>query len=275
MKKVIVVFDGAHYSKGVLSFVSQLNKIKPISLTGVFLSAFDFTSIIDNPVIMGFEGRPNLMGETLAYSNKEMEANIINFEQYCIKNGITFAVHNEVGGSVFQALIKETRFGDLMILSNDLFYSNIGEQLNDYMKEVLQSSECAVILIPEKFTFPNLLVLCYDGSPSSVFAIKQFSFILSELCNKETVLLCANPESREMPDMGYIEDLVVRHFPNLSMKVLEKESDKHFTAWINRQSSPIIIAGAFSRSGFYQLVHKSFISEIIKENNFPVFIAHK
>ena len=38
MKKVVIAFDGNHFSEGAFEFVRRLNELQPILLTGVFLS---------------------------------------------------------------------------------------------------------------------------------------------------------------------------------------------------------------------------------------------
>ena len=49
MKKIIIPFDGGHFSKGAFSFASSLHEIKPILLTGVFLPEVDYARFLFFP----------------------------------------------------------------------------------------------------------------------------------------------------------------------------------------------------------------------------------
>jgi len=37
MKKIILVFDGIHYSKGAFDFARELNELSPVFITAVFV----------------------------------------------------------------------------------------------------------------------------------------------------------------------------------------------------------------------------------------------
>jgi hypothetical protein len=133
-----------------------------------------------------------------------------------------------------------------------------------------------VIVVPEKYTFPDVNILAYDGSESAVFAIKQFAYLLPELSENETMLTYANVEGEvNLPNEAYIEELVGRHFSDLTISKLDIDSKKYFSTWVADKKSAIVVAGAFSRSAFSQLLNKSFVRDIIKQHNVPVFIGHK
>jgi hypothetical protein len=249
--------------------------VETVSVSGIFLNAYDYAHLWTNPTVQETIGSLRMVQEEIQLTEQEIETNIERFESFCIKEGIFFRTHNEVGGDVFQTIRTETRFADLMIISNDMFYRNIGEQPNEYLQQVLHFSECAVLILPLEGRFPDSLILSYDGSPSSVFAIKQFAYLLPELCDKEAILITLEGDEGQIPQHALIEELAVRHFPKLSMQVMEKNADKHFSAWVSTQNHPLLVAGSFGRTGMSRLFRKSFITDVIKNNNTLVFIAHK
>ena len=60
----------------------------------------------------------------------------------------------------------------------DLFIKNLSaEESDEYLKDALHASECPVLVVPEKFDFPESNILAFDGSESSVYAIKQFVYM--------------------------------------------------------------------------------------------------
>ena len=88
------------------------------------------------------------------------------------------------------------------------------------MKDTLQHTECPVMVVPEKFHFPSLNLLAYDGSTSSVFAIKQFAYLFPDLCDNKTILVYAAEETEDIPAEVNIEELAASHFSNLAITVL-------------------------------------------------------
>ena len=90
-----------------------------------------------------------------------------------------------------------------------------------------------LLLVPEKFDFPESIILAYDGSENSVFAIKQFAYLFPELSNRQTLLVYANDDAEEdFPDKIQIEELAARHFSNLTLFKLDVNPKKYFSTWI-------------------------------------------
>ena len=100
-------------------------------------------------------------------------------------------------------LTKETRFADLLIIGSEIFFKNISDNdSNIFLKHTLQHTECPVMVVPEKFYFPSQNILAYDGSASSVFAIKQFAYLFPDLCDNKTILVYATEETGDIPARG-------------------------------------------------------------------------
>jgi len=274
MKKVIIAFDGTHFSKSAFEFAKQLNKLEPILLAGVFLPQIEIANLWSYAAASTGAPFIPLIEEGEA---EAIEKNIKNFENLCIKNDIEHRIHKDFFDLTLHELKKETRFADLLILSSQKFYENLGENTSySYLQDALQDTECPVVLVPEEFTFPKNIILAYDGTESSVFAIKQFAYLFPQLCNKRAILVYVHKNTdKDFPDKIQIEELAARHFTNLELLKLNINPKKYFTTWITAQKAPILISGSYGRSGLSELFKKSFIKEIIGEHNLPIFIAHK
>jgi hypothetical protein len=132
-----------------------------------------------------------------------------------------------------------------------------------------------VLIVPEKFVFPESNILAYDGSESSVYAIKQFAYLFPELTGNKTVLVFMDDSDNPIPDENNIKELVARHFPDLTLLKLELPSTKYFATWINEKNNALLVSGAYGRSSFSQLFKKSFVSDVIRDHRLPVFISHR
>jgi nucleotide-binding universal stress UspA family protein len=144
------------------------------------------------------------------------------------------------------------------------------------LQDALNDVACPVLVVPEKFEFPESIILAYDGSDSSVYAIKQFAYLFPELCNREVLLVYASDERvKKLPDKVLIEELAARHFTKLSLLKLDIDPEKFSNTWLLEKKSAMIVSGSFGRSGLSQLFKKSFVTAVIRDHRLPVFIAHR
>jgi hypothetical protein len=148
-----------------------------------------------------------------------VKENISRFENRCSANGIDYRVHKDFFDLALPELERESRFADLLILGSEEFYKNIGtDSPYTYLRDALHDVECPVLLVPEHFNFPDSIVLAYNGSEESVFAIKQFAYLFPELTSNETVLLYVSEDpEKDVPERFQIEELAARHYPNLNV----------------------------------------------------------
>lgn len=274
MKKIILAFEGTHFSEGAFEFARSINDKSPILLTGIFLPQVVFANLWS---YADSASGPLFVPLVEDDDSDLVKQNIDRFRELCVKNNIDHRVHKDFFDFALPELKRETRFADLVILGSESFYKNIGSgEPNDYLKEAMHAAECPVIIVPEKYTFPTSNVLAYNGSASSVFAIKQFSYLLPELANNPTLLVSvSNEEESAVKDSQNIEELVSRHFPDLTVSSLELDSKKYFATWMSEKKNSILVSGSFGRSSTSRLFRKSFVSDIIASHKIPVFITHR
>ena len=275
MKKILLAFDGSHFSIGALEFARQMHAKNPIFVAGIFLPQVDYSALwsYSKGGKAGSTFIPLLEDEDTA----EVQGNIDRFEKFCKQYNMPFSVHKDFFDFAVPELKKESRFGDLLVISSERFYEQAGtDNPNDYLKEVLHEVECPVVIIPETFDFPVKNILAYDGKEESVHAIKQFAYLFPEFAGNETMLVHFTlKDDKELPQERNIEELAALHFPRLSLLKLEADPKRQFGPWLEDKKASIVVCGAFGRSSFSQLFHKSFIADVIRSHRLPVFVAHK
>ena len=273
MKKIIIAFDGTHFSEGSFEFARRLNQLQPVLLTGIFLPQaeigylWSYADGVSVPFIPQLEtGDAELI-----------QQNIARFEKQCTSNNIDFRVHKDFYDLALPELKKESRFADLLIIGSEVFYKNMGTHMpNEYLRDTLHDIACPVLLVPEKYDFPESIILAYDGSDEAVFAIKQFACLFPELTNRKTMLVYAHKDAtKDIPDKIQIEELAARHFSDLTLFKMNAVPKKDFSNWVMEKKSAILVSGSYGRSGISQIFKNSFIQNIITDHRLPVFIAHK
>lgn len=274
MKKILLAFDGLHFSNGAFEFARILNEKKRIFLTAVFLPEveFELLSEYSEVAIIGNLPIPLIERKDKVHLLKSIE----KFKRLCELNLIEFTIHDDIKEYGLGELKKETTFADLLILGSETFFKNLGnDEPNEYLEDALHQAECPVIIVPEKFKFPQTNILAYDGSNSSVYAIKQFAYLFPDLTHNPTVLIYMDLEKgKEFPEAINIEELVGRHFADLTLFKFDDNPKTYFNSWLKERKSAILVAGSYGRSGFSRLLHKSFISDVIADHQIPVFTSH-
>lgn len=273
MKKILLAFNGTQFSEGAFEFVRRLNELAPILVTGLFLPQLTQSGLWSYATAMnGVTYIPLPEEDTDA-----VQKNIELFERKCQANGIFYRVHKDYYDFALPELKKETRFADLLIVSSEKFFNSFGHSdVDPAMEDTLHLAECPIVVVPEQFSFPTRNILAYDGSESSVYAIKMFAYLFPQLCSNETLLVYTNHEADpSLPSEEYIEELATQHFPNLELSKVSLQPKKYFAQWVSTNSNALLVSGAFGRSPLSQLFKKSFVADIITGQKLPVFIAHR
>jgi hypothetical protein len=275
MKKVLLASDCTKFSEGAFEFARRMNESEKILLTGAFLPQIVFSTLWN---YASGEHGSLLMPLPEGEDKEAAERNIAHFEILCRKYDIDYTVHRQFFDFALPEFKTETRFADLVILSSEIFYGTHGTvESGDYLKNALHEAECPVVIVPEKFSYPQSNILAYDGSPSSVFAIKQFAYLFPELCDNKTWLVKVGHDDTEgLPHEENIEELAGRHFSYINLLKLDLDPDQYFSTWIEvAKAKPILVAGSFGRSFLSRLLKKSFVNDVIAQNKYPIFISHR
>lgn len=273
MKKILLLFNGIRFSESAFEFARKLHALQPALITGVFIPQINYVNLwtysnaMDGPVFV-----PLLEDQ----EEEKTGENIRRFEQLCKKNNIPCRVHKSYVDMALSEIEHETRFADLLIISGEPFYETMAGGVNtEYIADALKKAECPVLVVPENGDLPARNILAYDGSASSVFAIKQFAYVLPELCKNETLLVHATAGGEaHLPDEEAIEELAGQHFKNLHLLKLGVTPQKNFASWLDENNNALLVSGSYGRSFLSQLVRKSFVTEVIARHKLPVFITH-
>jgi hypothetical protein len=274
MKKIIVAFDNSHYSEGAMQFVLRLHQQQPVSLTGVFLPPMDYVEIWGKTAGALAGG---LFVPVQEEHVKAVRSNISQFEAFCQQHYIRYTISKDFFDYTLHDLRGETRYADLLVIGSEAFYSEVStDSINTYLQDTLHHAECPVVLVPEQFVWPHTNILSFDGSASSAFAIKQFSYLFPELCDRKTLVVYVDEDpDATMPAEQKVKDLVCRHFDQCAYLTLHMDSHQYLQSWIREQRGGFLVCGSFGRSTASQFFKRSFMYEAVMNHQLPVFIAHK
>jgi hypothetical protein len=272
MKKILLVCDGENFPEGAFKFITSLQNAETISLKAIFSSEM-IAETIDYVT-----GQP--YGGPMAYIWKDLEQEMLvsrdRFIEKCEPVGLRYKIGEMEGSWDPDRFVSETRFADLAVISEQLFYKDYsGSQPNSFMQEALHISECPVMVIPENFSSIDRIVLAYDGKKESAFALKQFTQMFSQFEELPVEFVyVTGAENGDIPDKELLKEYSNAHFDAGNIREINIIEHHSFSNWLNKIKNPLIISGSFSRSAFSRLVKPSFINQVIKNSSVPLFIAH-
>ena len=272
MKKILFICDGDHFSEGAFRFIRKLRENETLFVKGLFFTEVD----TDQLVAVGFipnSGPYAKMREEESLSLKKSQE---KFSGLCNEHGIRFQVHPNHSSWDKDLFIRESRFADLVVISEQLFSNAIFDiQPNYYMVEALHSSECPVMVIPDNFESIDRLAIAYDGGKEAMFALKQFAYLFPELTSLPAEFVHASDETSErVPDHDLLLEYTGIHFESLHTSRLHFDPKKYFSAWLENKKNVCLVAGSYSRSSLSNTFRQSFSDRIIAEKACPVFISH-
>jgi hypothetical protein len=194
------------------------------------------------------------------------------FENAAIK----YEIHPHIGEWDRDLFVQESRFADLVVISEELFGANgLETQPNYYMMEALRASECPVVVVPENFTKIEHLAFAYDGGKECMHAIKQFIYLFPEYTDLPTEFVHIKEEAAgEIPDRTLLGEYTFCHFEAQYTSKLHFDPKKYLTSWLGNKKNVFLVSGSFSRSAVSNTFKKSFVEHVITEHTCPLFIAH-
>lgn len=178
---------------------------------------------------------------------------------------------------VIERLRQESRYADLLIIDPATSFSHTSEDLpTSFVREVLRIAECPVLIAPQFFDGIDDIVFCYDGSASSVFAIRQFIYLFPEYSDKNAIILHVSERGEAMPadTNSRIHSWLKPHFSSVNFHVPEGHVEEELAAYFSGKEKCFVVMGAYGRSFLSSFFRKSASNRIIGLIDLPLFITH-
>jgi nucleotide-binding universal stress UspA family protein len=276
-KKILAAFDGTKYSEGASKYAIEIAKATNSYLVGVFVQDmrylnFTYAYAWDQPFV-----DLTSIEESQKEEHKKVDMNIKLFSRACEEKGVKYRVHLDKGVPV-QELLNESAFADMIIIDEHTSFFSLGSSTpSPFMRDFLADSHCPVLIVPHRYSFFDKAILCYDGSPSSVHAIKMFSYLFPGLDDLKAVVVSVNEKSSNHLKEGYnIKDLIHAHFPRTEYHVLNGHAEEELVKYLKQHGeNAIVVMGAYGRNALSRMFHQSVSNKVIQQVNLPVFITHQ
>ena len=260
-KKLRSFIDCAEFSGGKLDLALIDNDI-PVPIVATFegVGYFDYSKI-DDEYYKERDKKNSLAVET-AY-------------EVCDSLGLrTSIVLNRPITS--QELSQEATFADLLVLDHAIPfdpYSANGYTLG--MQELLQTAPCPVLILRDGAIDIEELIFTYNGTASSIYAIKQFTQLFPGLSDRPVSLLyVGDGDSTSVPHHENIMSYLQYHYSKIGVRVLKGRPSAEIMAFLRNRKTALVTFGAYGRSNLSRFFHPSDADNTLRILKLPVFITH-
>ena len=276
-KKILLAMEGNRFSNSTLKYGIEMAKRTDSLLVGVFLrdlkyAGYMYPIMFDQPYV-----------DTIGYSKflkeerETINSTIKTFNDRCAKEGVAHHVHLDESAPI-EGLLHESAYADLIIMDTKM---NISSMLPDSpsstLRDILVDAHCPIMIVPASYQEIKNVILSYDGSHSSAYAIRMFNYVFPEWSDYKTTLISvADDKGGHLKENTNIRELTGRHFSNISYQVMKGDVAKEASKFMKHNSSnSIIVMGAYGRNALSRLWRQSLANMFIKEAKVPVFISHQ
>lgn len=263
MEKILLAIDPMHTDTNTIAFACFLADLTHSKLTGLFVDQEE-TELV-----------PEIAGNNNQCISGQRAESIRLFESGCKNRAIRNYIRHDCGVPV-KEIIAETRFADLLIVAPETSFRNKPESVpGSFIKEVLSKSECPVVVAPYGFNEINEIIFAYDGSASSVFALKQFTYLFPQLTEEKMTIVQVNEESDQpIKQKERLSELLQANYSCVGHHTLQGHPADALFHYVAGKKNAFVIMGSFGRPIIPGLSRRSTAEIILKAANLPVFIAH-
>jgi hypothetical protein len=269
MEKILLIINAQQPNMASVHFACQIAKMASTRITGLFIENLFFDprkgkSLDQSYLSVNVDAPATVLADT--------DQSIRIFKDTCAKHRVITEVYVDQGEPI-QEIVFESRYTDLLIIDPYIcFYGRDEEIPSDFLKEVLQHSECPVLIAPEQFDNVEEIIFCYDGNASSVHAIKQFT----ELSACKVMVVEVDRQGQNEFDEAHRRLLawLRSHYTDVYYQILKGDVKDELFTYLFMKQKKFVVMGAYGRSALSNLFKKSNADQVIKAIDLPLFICH-
>ena len=278
MEKIILAIDSGHLDENEVRFACYLTRLTRSRLTAMFLEQ---GSVREKIVIVQPEGKRPIESIMLTEGRDDREGfvlterNIRIFTDLTEKEGVHALI--EFGNSsVVSEIIGKSRFADLLILNAATSISGDDENPPSvFVKDILMAAECPVIISPDVFNGIDNIVFRYDGSKSSVFAMKQFTYLFPEFKYTRAKIIYFNHDDEFLEeDREAVTEWLSYHYNDVEFVALNGDARHAFVNYLLQKGNDFVVLGPYGRGKLASFFQKESEQDTYGTTSLPIFISH-
>lgn len=133
-------------------------------------------------------------------------------------------------------------------------------------------------MVPSTFKAIDKLVLLYDGRPSSLYAVKMFSYLFGNLQDLPVEVYTVKEKHLStlgVPDNKLMRKFIDRQFAKTKYTIVKGSAEEKIVEHLkNYKENELVIVGAYQRNELSRWFKNSMADILMKELDTPLFNVH-
>jgi nucleotide-binding universal stress UspA family protein len=269
MKKIIAAFDALKLSASTKDYTIDLAKEIPATITGIFIE--NQTEHIDGTIrTIGEKKKLN------AGHQKDRKEVLKTFETSCRDAHVNYTLNRDHQLPIHE-LLNESIYADLLVINvNETFTPYPQAPPTRFIRQLLAETQCPVFVVPDNYSHVEKVVLLYDGSPSSVYAIKVFNYLFKNQKSPEVevITVMEHEEDGHMANGKLIREFMNRHYPQATYTMLKGQPEDTISEYISKlKGNALVVMGGYQRSSVLKSFKVTVTDTLMRKLKFQLFIA--
>ncbi|HTI07852.1 MAG TPA: universal stress protein [Puia sp.] len=274
MEKILLAIDGQNMDENAVNFAAYLAQLTQSKLTAIFLQ--DLVRQEEFILQSGEEAVDVILVRDDAdeeVSSELRDENILLFRELVRNAGVPASVYLDKGVPA-RDIIDESRFADLLVIDAATSFSAMYEgPPTRFVKDILQEAGCPVVIAPATFEDIENIIFCYDGGKSSIFAMKQFSYLFHELRHKRAKVIDLSLGG-VTEDKARITEWIKCHYQDVEWIATEPEAAGALFNYLLRKKNDFVVMGAYGRGLLDSFFEKDPEEGTTRTTSLPIFVTH-
>ena len=272
MKRILLLLDGLHGPSGILSSVLHIVQTD---------NSFVQVILLHRSYVLANLSYPLSIDLPVMETEQEEDRRLLEDNLHLIHNTLTLSKVNysvEEGDITLDEVLKNSAFADLILADARIVFSDLLYfPLRISFKDLLADAHCPVLLLREEMSQVERIILAYDGSNSSIYAIKLFSYLFPVWRSLPAYLVTIRTGDKgELDHQEYVKSWLPRHFDHVETEIVQGRAPEKLPDFINRDTgNMIVVMGAYGRTAVSRLFRQSLANAILEKTGAALFITHE
>ncbi|WP_343703690.1 hypothetical protein [Chitinophaga sp.] len=277
MTNILVVLDGLNFS------ISQAGPIEYIARLAHGTLKIILLDVIPPPL-------PTLLpavADSMYYSNEAADEHIAELQQEVRQHAEELKALLSAKGMEYtfttvtarpvETVVHESRFADILLVPHTLSLSGIRDsEPPRAIRQILEKAECPVLTLPATMQDIKETVLAYNGTHSSMLAIRNFFRLFPALGLRKVTVMYVNENGDDtVPDEELLRQYLAGICRKLTFQTLHGSPSASLKVCLQFRRNIVITLGAYGRSRASRFFRESQADSLLELQHAYFFISHQ
>ncbi|PWT72495.1 MAG: hypothetical protein C5B59_15610 [Bacteroidetes bacterium] len=267
--RVVILLSEYSQVKELLNTTLQIMGQTPSQVTGLFLKKKNQPK----PLSQRFSDRRDIESEEMPLFN-----DLIRWAEEITRNaGSAFkAIHGKEIS--LPQVVNQTTYADMIIAHAQTDFNDyLLTSMNASLKDMLVDAHCPILLARPSNQPIQKIVFTYDGSYSSMHAIKMFNYLFP-LATQVPVSLVSIDSYRndQKENEKLLDEWMAHHYGSIERETQQRTVKEQLLDIANRSNeNTYVVMSTYGKEAYARIFHPSHVQLLLGYSKTSLFIAHE